>query len=494
MTPTPPSPDADILDLAGLDLQPKKPKTQTPESDFEKELEALFAEDLTEPEIKFPASGDDAGGDKLSLDDLVAEPAAAPATPYASAPAQDEDILDLGSFSAAPAQDEDILDLGSFVAPAAPAQGDDDVLDLGAFAAPAAAPAADGDGDGNDDVLDLGFFAADTDLDLTLPSDTPGGKDGGIDTAGLDDLISGLGVTKTPAPKPTERPHDDTDMSGLLDTLDVPPARPVAAPAPATELPDLEISLPDLSDPVPFALADQEPLALADKGAGQFLDTDMSGLLDGGMMEGLEAPADEPVVELSMDPAALLDQISDGPSAPEPERKGGLLDGMTLGDVSIGAAAAVALGAVAAHGLGGKATPAAIPLEGLQALQEKLTALATQVMGGSVAVVRLEGQLAEKDRALGAMEQHLQLSQQEAQSLRRELADLRAQLEETLRQRAQASDKAESEFKQRLTLVEDRQIQIDREVRTEIERAVPREAARVIREEIAALAASMHDD
>jgi hypothetical protein len=42
--------------------------------------------------------------------------------------------------------------------------------------------------------------------------------------------------------------------------------------------------------------------------------------------------------------------------------------------------------------------------------------------------------------------------------------------------------------------VEDRQSQLDREVHLEIARAVPREAARVIREEIAALAASMREE
>jgi septal ring factor EnvC (AmiA/AmiB activator) len=214
--------------------------------------------------------------------------------------------------------------------------------------------------------------------------------------------------------------------------------------------------------------------------------------MEGGMMEGLEVPDEVPVSELSLNPADLLDQIADGPEpAPEielePVPQGGLPDEASLGGLGLGAAAAAgaALGAVAA---------VPVPVAALQDLQEKLAALATQVMGGSVAVVRLEGQLAEKDQALAAMEQRLQSSQDEGQTLRRELSDLRAQLEETLRQRAQDSDKSATEFKERLALVEDRQIQLDRDVRTEIERAVPREAARVIREEIAALAASMHEE
>lgn len=542
MTPTPPSPDDDILDLAGLDLEPKKPKASTPESDFEKELEALFAEDLTEPVIKAPVSGDSAGEDILSLDDLVPEPAptAAPA--------------------AAPAQDADVLDLGDFAAPA-PAAQDDDVLDLGAFAAPAAADNSTNDGadDGADDgVLDLGAFAAGGEMDITPPDETAGGKDGDIDTAALDDLISGLGEAKEPeAQAPELPPHDDTDMSDLLETLHVPKAvapaaapaagpademlelslgdlvedmptvEPLAAepePAPAAELPDLDISLPDFSEPEPLA-AEPEPLALADEdmggdlnlslapegldslggpddldaapapGADQFLDTgelDISGLMEGGMMEGLEAPAEEPAVEQSLDAAALLDQIDDGPAVSAPGPQGGLLEDVSLG---MGVAAAAASVAAAAAEKAPAATEAApVPVAALQELQEKLAALATQVMGGSVAVVRLEGQLAQKDQALAAMEQRLQSSHDEAHSLRRELSDLRSQLEETLRQRAQDSDKSATELKERLALVEDRQIQIDRDVRTEIERAVPREAARVIREEIAALAASMHEE
>ncbi len=542
MTPTPPSPDDDILDLAALDLEPKKAKAATPESDFEKELEALFAEDLTEPEIKTPVPGVVAEEDILTLDDLVPEPAAA----AAPAPAQDsDDVLDLAQFSAAPA-------------PVAP---DDDVLDLGAFAS---APDAPADADADDDVLDLGVFAAGGELDITPPEDAAGGKDGGIDTDALDDLISGLGAAKEPAPLEPLGPHDDTDMSDLLETLDVPKAsglkaaplaepaeemlelslgdlvedqpaaEPLAAPepAPAADLPDLDMTLPDLSDPEPVAPADEDlggdlNLSLAPEDfdglagpndldaapaedPGLLLgadDLDIGGLMEGGLMEGLEAPAESPA-EQSMNPADLLDQVDDGlgslgdspEAAPEPMPQGGLLDGISLGDVSIGAAAvgaavagAAVLGAAAASSPA-PAESAPVPVAALQELQEKLAALATQVMGGSVAVVRLEGQLAEKDQAISLMEQRLLASHDEAHSLRRELSDLRSQLEETLRQRAQASDRAATELKERLALVEDRQIQLDHDVRTEIERAVPREAARVIREEIAALAASMHDE
>ncbi|MBA4356956.1 MAG: hypothetical protein C0405_04440, partial [Desulfovibrio sp.] len=532
MTPTPPSPDDDILDLMGLDLKPEKAKAQTAESDFEKELEALFAEDLTEPEIKTPAPGPSA------------------------APAAEEDILLLEDLAPEPAlaQDDEVLDLGAFSAPEPALAQDDEVLDLGAFSAPAETFSADNDGD----VLDLSVFSAGGELDITPPEDTSGGKDGGIDTAALDDLISGLGETKRPEPLAADRPLDDADLSDLLETLNVPKAAPLSEPAdeilelalgdlvegmpaaaplagsapaaPVAELPDLDISLPDLdislpdlSDPEPLTLADQDlggdlDLSLAEAGLGaaapdksvdQFLDsgdldlTDMmegdmlaGGLLEGGMMEGLETPAEAAVAEQSLDPADLLDQIADGPAAAEaalePAPQGGLLDGFSLDDVSLGDAAlgaaavgALAVGAYAATAKAPKpAEPApAEPLQALapiqpaalQELQEKLSALATQVTGGSVAVVRLEGQLAEKDKALSALEQRLYASRDESHSLRRELSDLRAQLEDTLRQRAQADEKAAMEIKERLALVEDRQIQIDRDVRTEIERAVPRE-------------------
>ncbi|MBU1228557.1 MAG: hypothetical protein KKA55_07520 [Proteobacteria bacterium] len=539
MTPTPPSPEDDILDLLGLDLEPEKPKAQTPESDFEKELEALFAEDLTEPEIKSPApdasAASGAGDDALLLEDLAPAPGA-PAV-------------------------EDVLDLGDFSAPASSPAQDDEVLDLGAFAEPGVPQ--------DDEVLDLGVFSTGGELDITPPEDTPGGKDGGIDTAALDDLISGLGETRKPQAPASEAPLDETDMSDLLETLNVPsavaspasaaPAAPLSQPAdemlelslddlvegmPAmaaqaeaapeaqgAETPDLDISLPDLSDPEPLDLATQDmggdldlPLAEAglgssapDAAAEQLLDTsdlDISGMMEGGMMEGLGAPAEDAAVEQSLDPAALLDQISDGPdvseAAPGAESASGLLDGLSLGDAALGVAAAgaavaggLALGARSAAQDPPSAEPLApearsglgpMPAAALQELQEKLAALATQVTGGSVALVRLEGQLAEKDQALAALEQRLHVSWDESHSLRRELSDLRSQLEETLRQRAQADEKAAMEIKERLALVEDRQIQIDRDVRTEIERAVPREAARVIREEIAALASSMHDE
>ena len=513
MTPTPPSPDDDLFDLIGLDMKPEKPKAQTAESDFEKELEALFAEDLTEPEIKAPAADLPSAFGEDILDLEIPAPAAAPAA------MQDDDVLDLGGFSApAPAPDDDVLDLGDFSAPAPGAAQDDDVLDLGDFSTGGA-------------------------LDITPPEDIPGGKDGDIDTAALDDLISGLGEGKKPEPSSVEQPLDDTDMSELLETLDIPKAAPLSEPAdemlelslgdlvegmPAAEplaepvaaapaaAPDLELSLPDLSDPEPMSYAQQDlggdlnlSLADAETGAaglgmgGELLpdsgDLDLTSMMEGGMMEGLEAPAEEPAAAQSLDAAALLDQIPDGPAA-EPQDGGGL----SLGAAGLGVAAAGAL-AAGAYALGKPSASAEarseiqsgsapLPPAVLQDLQEKLAALATQITGGSVAVVRLEGQLAEKDQALAAMEQRLQNSRDESNSLRRELSDLRAQLEETLRQRAQADERAAMEIKERLALVEDRQIQIDRDVRTEIERAVPREAARVIREEIAALAASMHDE
>ncbi len=428
MTPTPPSPEDNIFDLAGLDPKPAKPKGQTAESDFEKELEALFAADLTEPEVKAPAPGPSAKEDILLLEDFESEPA----------------------HTAAPV---------------------DDVLDLDDFSVPGSAASQD------DDALDLGVFAAGGELDITPPEDASGGKDGGIDTAALDDLISGLGETKEPESLavPLSQPVEDS-------AAQAPAAEPQVEPeqiAPAAALPDEESSLPaaDLGAVVPEAGAED----LLDSGS-----LDIAGIMAGGMMEGLAATADEAGAEQSLDPEALLDQIIDGPVTP----------GVTP------AAPAVEVAEPAPVAAPAEAAP--ISAAAIEELQEKLAALAMQISGGSVAVVRLEDSLSERDRAIIALGQRLQASQDEAQALRRELSDLRgqieetlrqhAQTEETLRQRAQADEKIAAELKERLALVEDRQLQIDRDVRTEIERAVPREAARVIREEIAALAASMHEE
>jgi len=67
----------DGLDLDNLDLTPPKAKAKTAESDFEKELEALFAEELASSDEK-PASAPPVGGPELEeeallLDDLVAD-------------------------------------------------------------------------------------------------------------------------------------------------------------------------------------------------------------------------------------------------------------------------------------------------------------------------------------------------------------------------------------------------------------------------------------
>jgi pilus assembly protein FimV len=502
MPPTSSSRD-DAIDLDALDVKSPKSKSKAAESDFEKELEALFAEELASSDEK-PASAPPVGGpefeeDALLLDDLVAD-------------------------------------------------------------APEAKPAADLAPDGDeDDILDLSAFADGGEMDLTPPDETPGGKDGDIDISGLDDLISGLGDKKpaSKAPPLEAEPLDSTDMADLLETLDVPkaaakPASEAEAEEELLELsmgdlleeapdagalaasiaeeslvedePILDLTLPDLSDPEPGRdlIAEQEQADLggdlnlslpdiedlqpdeaagaADAGLDQVLDIgdlDMSGL-----MEGIETSAGEPEPEpeLSLDPQDLLAQIPETEITGAPEMPGLDEPSLPLADAALGAAVAGAAVAVA----GSDPAPAA-PAGSLEA---RLADLATQIMGNSVAVVRLEGQLAERDKTLAEMEQRLAAAQDEAQGLRDELSALRTELEGSLGARvAEASDKAgalgvrvegvektAAATGERLALLEDRQTQMDREIFSEISRAVPREAARVIREEIAHLAASMRDE
>lgn len=562
MPPTPP-PDDDALDFDALTAKPGAGKSKSPESDFEKELEALFAEELASSDEK-PASAPPIGAPDLDPDPV-------------------EDILQL---------DDLIMDAPASTASAAPAT-----------------PDADG---GDDDILDLSGFDAGGALDITPPDDLPGGKDGGIDTGALDDLISGLGEPQKAAPPQAEVPMDGAGMADLLESLDVPksqPAPPLAAdtgddmlelslgdlveempaadPLAADEPLDLasaepvldlaDISLPDLSDPEPgrdllaeqeaadmggelnLSLDDmvQEPaaepgdmdLAPGAQALDEVLgapDLDLDGLVE-------VAPAEEPAP--SLDPGALLDQISDGGDllAPEPASLASLdLEPVTaepealqpeaiqpeaapqlpLADAALGLAAvgAVAVGAAAVGAA--LAKPAAEPVSApmvspaadgsvheqvvmanrvLADLQERFADLSTQVTGSGVALMRLEGRLAEKDKAIADLESQLGASKTEAELLRKDLEDLRGQLEETLRsreadrteaqrqadaltQRLGDSEKSATGVKERLALVEDRQIQLDRELHAEIARAVPREAARVIREEIAALAASLREE
>lgn len=550
----------DALDLDGLDLKPSGGKSKAADSDFEKELEALFAEELASSDEK-PASAPPVGGpefeeDALLLDDLVDD-----APPAKSAVAEEDE----------------------------------------------------------DDILDLSAFAAGGEMELVPPEETPGGKDGDIDLSGLDELISGLGDKKPAAEAPILEPEplDSTDMSDLLETLDVPKAaaKPVSGPAAAladvsaegpeeellelslgdlveeapraeslidTDLapdlaaylaPDLaagmasdiasgvaaemageeesllDLTLPDLSDPEPGRdlLAEQEQadmggdlnLSLPDladeapsaTGLDQLLD---SGDLDmAGIMEGIESSAEEPqeaAPELSLDPQELLSQIPESEAAPVLEPAGGILleepmpeepapapeampaaeeTPLPLADAALGAAVA---GAAAAAVASVPAEPAPAPASSLEA---RLAELATQVMGNSVAVVRLEGQLAEREKAMAVMEQRLQDSRNEAEALRDELSALRSQLEdslnaqvtdaksaaqaaadkaEALAARVEGAEKTAAGAGERLALLEDRQTQLDRAIFSEISRAVPREAARVIREEIAHLAASMRDE
>jgi len=559
MPPTPPSHE-DALDLDGLDLKPSGAKSKAAaESDFEKELEALFAEELASSDEK-PASAPPVGApeleeDALLLDDLV------PDAPPVSVAADEEDILDLSAF------------------------------------------------------------AAGGELELTPPEETPGGKDGDIDLGGLDELISGLGDAKTPAAAPAQsgsEPMDAVDVTDLLETLDMPVVAPqaAAAPAPAPESEEdllelslgdlveealqpepvaapvaepmateaaadlsesvvdtsiLDLVLPDLSDPEPGRdlvaeqestdiggemnlslsdLVEEPPAHAADSGAAMDQLLDSSDLDMTGLMEGIETSAGEPAAELSLDPQDLLAQLADtpgeafagtAPGAPEPLLEPGFdahaveLEAMRLADAALGSVTA-------------RVAPAGVAASGdLAGLQERLAQLATQVTGNSVAVMRLEGQLAERDKILADLEERLLASQTEAQSLREKLADLRAHMEQTLSaqsddvrqqlaQSTQASaDKAQAAMDKalgamdkalaaldkaqavadkvetlaprvesaemtvrgagaRLAQMENRQSQMDREVFAEISRAVPREAAKVIREEIAHLAASMRDE
>lgn len=491
----------DALDLDNLDLTPPKAKAKTAESDFEKELEALFAEELASSDEK-PASAPPVGGPEL---------------------------------------EEDALLLDDLVADAPPAQD-----------------AGRGEDENEDDILDLSAFATGGELDLAPPDETAGGKDGDIDLSGLDELISGLG-DKKPAASAEPEPLDSTDMADLLETLDVPKAaaKPAAEPeaGPEEELLELslgdlvegeplaeslavepepsaeavmespveptdaadsalDLTLPDFSEPEPdLGLAVEEEqadmggdlnLSLPDMGAAagvegmdQILD---SGDLDmSGLMEGIETSAGEPEPELSLDPQALLDQLAEPVAVPAPEAP--------LEEAPFPLADAALVGAVAA-GIAPAAAAQAVSGEVLAGLEQRLVELATQVTGSSVAVVRLEGQLAEREKALDDMEQRLLSAQEEAQALRDELTALRSQLEDSLgaqvaeaksaaqaaADKAEALEKASAGAGERLALLEDRQTQMDREIFAEISRAVPREAARVIREEIAHLAASMRDE
>lgn len=480
MTPTPPSPEDDILDLSGLTAPKAKSKASTQESDFEKELEALFAEDLAQTEAAAAAKA-------------PAAPAPAPAAP------QDEDALLLQDILGDAAADLPLA------APAATAV-EEDVLDLSAFAAQEEVPAAALDAE--DDVLDLSAFAADGPLDLTPPPDTAGGKEGDIDIAGLDSLISDLGdgaqtIPPVPEPvlQPADGPLDDIDIHGLDDVLNVPKA------AAAEEA--LELTLPDLSEPEPGAVLsalddmpspqvdDAEALAAAalsmvDEDLGADLNMslppeggaqdaapdagmnaeDILGAGDlemAGIMEGFDAHMPEVASEAPLDAGTLLDQVD----------------------------AEAVLGAAAAAGIAGAAmaassAPAAEPgspviltPQVLDELQRMLAELKHQVLGGSVTVVGMQGQLAEKDQIITAMEARLRAAEAEATALREELSALRGALEE--------DGRTSTQVKERLALLEDRQAQMDQDMRAEIERAVPREAAKVIREEIAALADSMRD-
>lgn len=620
MPPTSPSHD-DVLDFDGLDLKPSGAQSKAAESDFEKELEALFADEL--------ASSDE-------------KPASAPPV---GAPELEEEALLLDDF----VQD-----------------------------APESAVAGD-----EDDILDLSAFETGGALDLTPPEETSGGKDGDIDLGGLDDLISGLGDTKPTAPvaapaAPDENilspgePLDDTDMADLLESLDVPKAvqkpvatepedellelslgdlledspavEPIASPiaAPTLDLSVLDLELPDLSDPEPGRdlVGEQEQadmggdlnLSLDDllaepASAETAPDTSMDLSLDSaegmdGLMEGIESSAGEPESTLSIDNADLLSQIPDIPStepvlgapsfaasfenaldlasapvaepvsmaelepAPEPvleqpvieqpvleqpvlvppvqaveplpfevatpqaaESGGAALAGAALGVAALASIAepvrqpAPAVAEASAHPSLGVGVSVADQAE----IESRLAQLAAQVTGNSVAVMRLEGQLAQREKTLADIEQQLLASQQEAQALRDDLTALRQQLENSLRTQAEdvkhevaqgtqaAADKSQAAMDKalgamdkalgamdkaqavadkvdtlaprvesaemtvrgagaRLAQMEDRQSQLDREVFAEISRAVPREAAKVIREEIAHLAASLHEE
>lgn len=545
MTPTPPSPEDDLLDLAGLGSEKKaKSKASTQESDFEKELEALFAEDLAEAaetgsslSAEASLASPEADEAPLLLQDLIGDE-----SPTLGQQPEEDDVLDLGGFAAEPSLD---------------------VPDT----------AAGAETDDEDDILDLAAFATDGPLDLTPPTDTAGGKDGDIDLEGLDNLISDLGEPKKPAvPEQTEQladiggithdaPLDDVDMHGLLDELDIPAAKPATAeepvdemlelslgdlvedlpeaeplaqavdvdvdPALAVSMDDLDMTLPDLGEPTPGGslLDDLDDVQGADMAGDLALDitagveADIAGLGaeqefdlsgdnnlslpgdDAGMDAGAQGMDAESILgasglggdllddfeggheaggEIAMDAGALLDQIEDEP---------------VIDMTAVAAAAAT----MAATGADDSEVPAemhhllAEHQKTLAEFQQKLAELKTQVTGGSITVVSIQGQLAEKDQVIAELDARLSASETEATALRQELAELRLALEDGLRLRSEDDEKTATVLKERLALLEDRQDQATRDMHAEIERAVPREAAKVIREEIAALAESMRD-
>ncbi len=260
MPPTPPSHD-DALDLDALDLKSDEgKKADASESDFEKELEALFEEELASSDEKpastppkaAPEAGQDAPEeDVLQLDDLVTEPAAtASAVPTVtsddamadSTGAADEDILDLGAF-----------DTGGELDLAPPEGGgtDDGAIDLSGldeiisgFGETKAAPAAS--------AAPASPASAAPTPEAVSPAPSQDADEEPLDL-GLDDLLEEPQAAAEPEPVAASVPHDSVDFGGLLEDLDV-----SAAPAsPASAAPT-----PEAVSPAPSQDADEEPLDL----------------------------------------------------------------------------------------------------------------------------------------------------------------------------------------------------------------------------------------
>jgi phage I-like protein len=245
--------------------------------------------------------------------------------------------------------------------------------------------------------------------------------------------------------------------------------------------------------------------------------------IHGSLLDGFDAPlhemnGGEPMNDIDpMDASALLDQLEDTPDMlssapadvaevemlPEPEHVAEIpgIDGDVA--TAMAASAAVAGVALAASASSPEQAPTQMPeamrdmleqgQKNIEEFQQKLAELKTQVIGGSITVVSIQGQLAEKDQVIADLDLRLQASEAEAATLREELLELRTALEAGLTLRSEEEEKASTVLKERLALLEDRQDQAARDMQAEIERAVPREAAKVIREEITALASTLHD-
>ncbi|EGB15882.1 hypothetical protein DND132_2679 [Pseudodesulfovibrio mercurii] len=453
MTPVPPpapkDDDADVRDVLNEPAADEGFDPDTVDADFEQELEDLFADDLEDAPVV-----DESGG-PIVLDDQVETPKPAP---QAAPEAGDDDLLVLDEVvEEAPnggdegGEEDDLLLLDDL---AEESDGDDDLIVL-------------------DEVVELVERA---DAEKAAAKSAPNGAE-------AEALVADIAEDNQ-----AEEPEDE-EIIDLDDLIEEPEAEPVAEPADEAAEEEPLIDLDDLIEEEVQAEPEEEiSLDVEVPDLDEDLDPDLlASVMDDEPAPEMPVAEPESSVEEAMD-ADALDAIMDEPEGEEPEpfeEPAGpvVVDGNVFADL-----AAEAVEAPVDAELTGLDQLEDDDIEDVDSLLDNVEVDVSGVVDAEEAEADLDDDLV-MDLEEGSLDEVLAAEAMPPDAGMDVEEDVALLLAETHGEDEPTLESLQAKVRQ----LEGRVEELEHRLREEIAQLVPAEAAKIIREEIAALAADLDD-